>query len=232
MKSIGNLLIVFHLISLLNLLKAQENSEKKAVTHHSHHHHRSPKLHVYRHKNTTTLSPTGIWCYTCVSGPLSDLSRAIFMRSLQIPAEAESEFCNDPFNNISTTTELHNASNSRSITESLWGMDDTKAHKRRGLGLLVQPCESSCIKAVLESQNAKIVFRGCLTSVYQQISAQDYFFSMPPVGSCDEQEHYSKHIGTTVTQTCLCSTNYCNGASFYSLYINIFIILFHIIFVS
>uniref|UniRef100_A0A914Z1K2 Protein quiver n=1 Tax=Panagrolaimus superbus TaxID=310955 RepID=A0A914Z1K2_9BILA len=86
------------------------------------------------------------------------------------------------------------------------------------------PCESSCIKAVLKSQNAKIIFRGCLTSVYQQISARDYSFSMPPVGSCDEQEHSSKHIGTTVTQTCLCSTNYCNGALsfFYSLYIKIF----------
>ena len=118
------------------------------------------------------------------------------MRSLQIPPEAESELCNDPFDNLSTTSELHNASNPRSLSESIWGMGGTSINKRKGLDLLVQPCESSCIKAVLQNQSkfhvlkelppfqkyissdAKIVFRGCLTSVYQQISARDYFFSM------------------------------------------------------
>lgn len=144
--------------------------------------------------DSPVISTTGIWCYTCMSGPMSNMSRAIFMRSLQIPAEAESNLCNGPFNNLSTTTELYNASNTRSFPQSIWGMGDPSANKRRGLGLIVQPCQSSCIKAVLKSQSkkknlkkkfpyrniidAKIIFRGCLTSVYQQISARDYSFSM------------------------------------------------------
>uniref|UniRef100_A0AC34Q2T5 Protein sleepless n=1 Tax=Panagrolaimus sp. JU765 TaxID=591449 RepID=A0AC34Q2T5_9BILA len=146
-----------------------------------------------------------------MSRSMSPLSRAIFMRTLQIPAEAESDLCDDPFN-LHLPTSNFSSESTGEINESLWGMGNSSAIKRK-LASFVQPCESSCLKAVLESKHKKIYLRGCLTSMYKQISARDYHFTMPPIGSCDEQQDYSQHMGASVTQTCLCSSNFCNSTS-------------------
>uniref|UniRef100_A0A7E4ULV9 Protein quiver n=1 Tax=Panagrellus redivivus TaxID=6233 RepID=A0A7E4ULV9_PANRE len=192
----------------------------KSLHQHSHHHHNKHVLRVDGSFGPSQINPpTGIWCYSCVSGPLSNLSRAIFMRSLQIPSEAESRLCDDPFDLLHPTSELHLSSGPGSSPESTRRMGHAETNERWRLDRLVQPCKSSCLKAVLQSQDAKIVLRGCLTSIYQQISERDYFLSMPTIGSCDEQQHHSKYAGTSVTQTCICSSNYCNTAnSIFNLY--------------
>lgn len=157
------------------------------------------------HRKSGSVSSSGVLCYTCMSRSMSPLSRAIFMRTLQIPAEAESDLCDDPFN-LHLPTSNFSSESTGEINESLWGMGNSSAIKRK-LASFVQPCESSCLKAVLESKRSfylqqqsfktfsdkKIYLRGCLTSMYKQISARDYHFTMVRKSCCkNEIRSYKK----------------------------------------
>ncbi len=57
------------------------------------------------------------------------------------------------------------------------------------------------------------MLRGCLTTIYKQISLQDFpSFAGTATFGCDQQRQISESIGEIVTDTCLCTKNYCNSA--------------------
>ncbi|KAI6204261.1 hypothetical protein M3Y94_00652200 [Aphelenchoides besseyi] len=123
-----------------------------------------------------------IQCYACISGTLSDQSRAAFQRDGNVAATGPSyDICDDPFQ----------PSNQQ----------------------LLQPCSTSCVKSVTENQFTRVVLRGCLTDVAQQLTGRNPTLRIPQPGQCSEQTMDSPNAGRVTTRTCLCDYNTCNGAS-------------------
>ncbi|KAI6229137.1 hypothetical protein M3Y99_01154400 [Aphelenchoides fujianensis] len=121
-----------------------------------------------------------IQCYACISGTLSDQSRAAFQRDGNQVGRSF-DICDDPFQ----------PSNQQ----------------------LLQPCQTSCVKSVNENQFTRVVLRGCLTDVAQQLSGRNPTLRIPAPGQCSEQTVDTPNMGRVTTRTCLCDYNGCNGAS-------------------
>jgi len=137
---------------------------------------------------TTTILPTQppvddgqLLCYTCMSKNIPIVSKDILRKTVNIPEKVQTEACNDPFDKEPSMVEM---------------------------------CDSACLKVVSENKYLRIVLRGCLTSIYRQLPTQmlhDYVANRNSISSCDEMRQETDVIGDIVTETCLCSTSYCNS---------------------
>uniref|UniRef100_A0A1I7RHR6 Protein quiver n=1 Tax=Bursaphelenchus xylophilus TaxID=6326 RepID=A0A1I7RHR6_BURXY len=119
-----------------------------------------------------------IQCYSCLSGTLSDQSRAMFEQNghgSNVPVDV----CDDPF---------------------------------RTVGQQMQPCMTSCVKSVSENQFTRVVIRGCLTDVAQQLTGRSPNLRIPAPGQCIEENLENVNLGMVKTRTCLCDQNGCNVA--------------------
>lgn len=64
----------------------------------------------------------------------------------------------------------------------------------------------------------KIVLRGCLTTFYKQSPIDEFPLPMLMAGgifpnSCDRQNQTTDTIGEIITDTCLCTKDFCNGVN-------------------
>ncbi|KAI6175261.1 hypothetical protein M3Y97_00669100 [Aphelenchoides bicaudatus] len=78
---------------------------------------------------------------------------------------------------------------------------------------LLQPCQTSCVKSVTENQFTRVVLRGCLSDVAQQLTSRNPNMVIPAPGSCSENTINTPNLGRVTTRTCVCDNQACNGSS-------------------
>jgi len=129
-----------------------------------------------------------IRCYVCMSNNVPPRSVEILSQTLNIPVNAQSAKCSDPFDSpmLSTTS----------------------------ASVLVQDCKSACIKMVTDNKYLRVTIRGCLGELYRDGYLN---FPLPEntasyLDSCDVQRQESHNIDV-VTDTCICTKDFCNVSS-------------------
>ncbi|KHN88065.1 hypothetical protein Tcan_08918 [Toxocara canis] len=77
---------------------------------------------------------------------------------------------------------------------------------------IVEPCSSVCLKVVSENEGLRIVLRGCLTTIYPQLSSDHLESNSDDFSECDIKKQQTGEVGEIVTQTCLCTPSFCNSS--------------------
>uniref|UniRef100_A0A914UR52 Uncharacterized protein n=1 Tax=Plectus sambesii TaxID=2011161 RepID=A0A914UR52_9BILA len=136
-----------------------------------------------------------LMCYACMSRNIPNVTRTQLSRTVNTPAFAQDNDCNDPF--------------------SFFG-----AVKNDGVRF--EPCSTACVKVVSQNRYIHIVLRGCQSTLYATQMEGLPRIMIPGVAqtnvshelttSCDVETEMHASIGEIFTTTCMCYDNFCNSA--------------------
>lgn len=158
-----------------------------------------------------------------MSNNVPNISKDMMRQNLNLPEYAESQLCNDHFNEIVALRTDSNVKLEKCETACVKLIAENKCNYlvnhfsptivnlRWRSRLIDVHCSQSGIALYLD---LRIVIRGCLEKLYppDAVGIPLYAIPEPFADYCNQQNINDVGIGSTITGSCVCTSDYCNSA--------------------